>query len=170
MDWPAPSAPRLPSLTSPAAGESEIVEGAFRAPRSTLCRSARRRQCHVQAQRLVLEESTRRIWLAGQLAKTRRREPATRARSAVTERERKLMSAFWHDLKVAPASSCQSVLGHGAGMLPSARPSNRAIFSVFDALILRPLPFAEPSQASSISTRPAAKWNSLCRRLAPRFL
>ncbi len=71
-----------------------------------------------------------------------------------------LMASFWHDLRVAfrmirnkPAFSSAVVF-----MLAVGIAGNAAIFSIFNGLFLRPLPFPEPNRLVDLDET-APKWN-----------
>jgi predicted permease len=73
---------------------------------------------------------------------------------------RNLMANFWHDVKVAlrmmrskPAFSAAVVF-----MLAVGIAGNGAIFSIFNGLFLRPLPFPEPERLVDLDET-APKWN-----------
>ena len=70
------------------------------------------------------------------------------------------MESIWHDLRVAlrmirlkPAFSAAVI-----GMLALGVAGNAAIFSIFNGLFLRPLPFAEPARLVDLDET-APKWN-----------
>ena len=71
-----------------------------------------------------------------------------------------IVESIWHDLKVAfrmirmnPAFSAAVI-----GMLALGVAGNAAIFSIFNGLFLRPMPFADPSRLVDLNET-APKWN-----------
>jgi predicted permease len=106
------------------------------------------------ATRLAMEELETRELLAGRLRQTRL--AAAREPLAIGN----FMESYWHDWKVAfrmlrnkPAFSLAV-----AGMLALGVAGNAAIFSIFNGLFLRPLPFAEPARLVDLDET-APQWN-----------
>jgi predicted permease len=160
-DWPAAVRARLAQLNLAGARESEIVEELSAHLDQRFAELLAAGQSTVQAQRLVLEELDAQDLLAGQLRKTRRvNQQLAHDRAVIGTAKGNVMSSFWHDLKVAARIllSKPSFAAMVAGMLALGIAGNVAIFSVFDALILRPLPFAEPQRLIDLDET-APKWN-----------
>jgi putative ABC transport system permease protein len=160
-DWPAAVRARLAQLNLTGARESEIVEelSAHLDQRFTEMLAG---QSTAEAERLALEELDAQDLMAGQLRKTRRagRQQLARDGAVIGTAKGNFMSSFWHDLKVAARMllSKPSFAAMVAGMLALGIAGNVAIFSVFDALILRPLPFADPQRLIDLDET-APKWN-----------
>jgi len=112
-----------------------------------------------EARGLAVEELETRDVLATQLRKTR--VAAARDREGLgSERRGNIMESIWHDLKVAlriirtkPGFSMAVIF-----MLALGIAGNAAIFSIFNGLFLRPLPFAQPDRLVDIDET-APKWN-----------
>jgi predicted permease len=112
-----------------------------------------------QAAILAMEELESHEALAERLRRTRL--PVAREPLPVGSRRRgNLMNNLWYDTKVAvrlmkhrPAFSAAVV-----GMLALGIAGNAAIFSIFNGLFLRPLPFAEPTRLVELDET-APKWN-----------
>src|SRR5438477_6495092 len=107
-----------------------------------------------EAQRVALAELSDGERLAKELRKSRY--------PAVVEPppERRYLSGFAHDVKIAlrmmrkkPAFSLMV-----AGMLAMGIAGNSAIFSIFNGMFLRPLPFSEPDRLVDLDET-APKWN-----------
>lgn len=112
-----------------------------------------------QARRLALEELAGSEVLAAELRKTRL--PAVHEPAGVgSAGGGNLLESIWHDWKVAlrilwtkPAFSAMVI-----GMLALGVAANAAIFSIFDGLFLRPLPFSDPERLVALDET-APKWN-----------
>lgn len=112
-----------------------------------------------EAARSVMEELETGDALAARLRKTRQpmaSEPMTMG----SARRGSLMESLWHDWRVAfrmmrkrPGFTLAV-----AGMLALGVAGNAAIFSIFNGLFLRPLPFANPGQLVDLDET-APKWN-----------
>jgi putative ABC transport system permease protein len=160
-DWKEPVRDRLRGLNLAPAREAEIVEELAdhldQRYRELLAGGI----AHDEADRMAMEELESRELLAGRLRQTRL--PAAREPLAIgteTRSRGNFMESLWHDWKVAfrmlrnkPAFSLAV-----AGMLALGVAGNAAIFSIFNGLFLRPLPFAEPARLVDLDET-APKWN-----------
>ena len=109
--------------------------------------------------RIAIDELDARQVLAEELGTTRQ----PRAREVVelgSTRGGNSMASMWQDLRVAVRAMRLSPGFSAAviGMLAMAIAGNTAIFSIFDGLFLRPLPFAEPTQLIDLDET-APKWD-----------
>jgi putative ABC transport system permease protein len=158
-DWKQPVRDRLRRLNLSPAREADIVEelaGDLEERYRDLLAGA---VPAAQAERLVLEELETGDALADRLRHTR--QPAAREPMPMgSTRKGNLMESLWHDAKVAfrmmrlrPAFSLAV-----AGMLAIGVAGNAAIFSIFNGLFLRPLPFASPARLVDLDET-APKWN-----------
>ena len=157
-DWEEAVRARLAALNLAGARESEIVEELSRhiddRYRELLSTGVR----EDQARALAVEELEARDLLAARLRRTKlavAREPVGLGTGG-----RNIMDSIWHDLKVAlriirtrPGFSAAVVF-----MLALGIAGNAAIFSIFNGLFLRPLPFAEPGRLVDLDET-APKWN-----------
>jgi putative ABC transport system permease protein len=158
-DWNAPIRDRLAGLNLAPAREAEIVEElAFHLDaryRELLSEGARPET----AVALALDELESTGALARRLRQTRLRL-AQEPLAVGSTRKGNIMESLWYDFKVAlrlmikrPAFSAAV-----AGMLALGIAGNVAIFSIFNGLFLRPLPFADPERLVDIDET-APKWN-----------
>ncbi len=109
--------------------------------------------------RMAIDELDARQVLAEELGRTRQ----PRARETVelgSIRGGNRMASIWQDLRVAIRAMRLSPGFSAAviGMLAMAIAGNTAIFSIFNGLFLRPLPFAEPTQLIDLDET-APKWD-----------
>jgi putative ABC transport system permease protein len=157
-DWTAAVRARLAQLNLTGARESEIVEELSAHLDQRFAELLAAGRSATEAERLALEELDAQDLLAEQLRKTRLQ--AARDRAVIGAAKGNVMFSFWHDLKVAAflLRSKPSFAAMVAGILAVGIAGNVAIFSVFDALILRPLPFADPRRLIDLDET-APKWN-----------
>lgn len=158
-DWRAPIRERLAGLNLTPAREVEIVEELAGHLDEQYQELLARGISEDQAQRLALEELESHDLLAQRLRQARQavwREPLP----VGTDGKGNFMESLWHDWKVAlrmmrnrPAFSAAV-----AGMLALGVAGNAAIFSIFNGLFLRPLPFAEPARLVDLDET-APLWN-----------
>jgi putative ABC transport system permease protein len=158
-DWRTPVRERLAGLNLTPAREAEIVEELAGHLEEQYQELLSRGVSEDQAQRLAIEELESPDLLAQRLRQTRQlvwREPVP----VGTGGKGNFMEGLWHDWKVAfrmmrnrPAFSAAV-----AGMLALGVAGNAAIFSVFNGLFLRPLPFAEPARLVDLDET-APRWN-----------
>ncbi len=158
-EWEEAVARRIRALDLPGAREAEIVEELSRHLDDRyheLLASGLEPQA---ARILALQELESHDPLSGGLRSTRRRG-APKQPPIGTTGGRNLMSGFWHDCKVAfrtlwtrPGFSFSVILILSLGVA-----ANAAIFSIFNSLFLRPLPFAEPARLVDLDET-APKWN-----------
>jgi len=158
-DWKQPIRERIRGLNLAPAREADIVEELAshldERYRDLLASGV----AEDQAVRLVIEELESRGALAERLRQTR--QPAEREPMPMgSETKGNLMESLWHDWKVAfrmmwlrPAFALAV-----AGMLAIGVAGNAAIFSIFNGLFLRPLPFADSGQLVDLDET-APKWN-----------
>ena len=153
-DWDAAIRSRLKTLHLDGARESETVEELAEhlddRYRELLADGIDEARAHV----LALEE------LDSHELITARRRRTPEAPPVGAGGGKNFMESIWHDLKVSfrmirmkPAFSAAVV-----GMLALGVAGNAAIFSIFNGLFLRPMPFADPGQLVDIDET-AAKWN-----------
>lgn len=158
-EWGRSIRERLRGLNLEGARESEIVEelsvhldDCFR---ERMAAGATRGA----AVRAALAELDRHELLATEMRRTQ--QPlAGEAAGMGSRRGGNWMESIWHDVKVAwrmmrlrPAFSAAVV-----GMLALGVAGNTAIFSIFDGLFLRPLPFAQPDRMVDLDET-APKWD-----------
>ncbi len=158
-DWREAIRERLARLNISGAREGEVIEELAQHLEDRYGELRARGISEEEARRLALEELEQGNTLEEQLRKVRmpaRREPAA---LGSTGRIR-MFGTLWHDLKVAfrtignkPGFSLMVI-----GMLAAGIAGNAAIFSIFDGLFLRPLPFAEPDRLVDLDET-APKWN-----------
>jgi len=157
-DWAQAVRDRLAGLNLNGAREAEIVEELARhlddRYRELLAAGLPEEQAHS----LAVEELETRDMLAAQLRKTRL--PAAREPMGFGSGGGNIMESIRHDLKVAlriirakPGFSLAVVF-----MLALGIAGNAAIFSIFNGLFLRPLPFAQPERLVDLDET-APKWN-----------
>jgi predicted permease len=158
-DWKQPIRERLAGLNLEPAREAEIVEELashlderYRELISSGAGAER-------AARMALEELESRQALAARLSQTRLRA-AREPLPIGGGRKGRLMENLWYDTKVAirlmkhrPAFSAAV-----AGMLALGIAGNAAIFSIFNGLFLRPLPFPDPARLVELDET-APSWN-----------
>jgi putative ABC transport system permease protein len=158
-DFHQPVRERLAGLNLDPAREAEIVE------ELSVHLDARFRELLAEgappdaAARLALEELEARDALAQRLRRTRLRT-AHNPLPVGSSRKGSLMESLWYDFKVAlrlmlkkPAFSAAII-----GMLALGVAGNVAIFSIFNGLFLRPLPFAHSERLVDLDET-APKWN-----------
>jgi predicted permease len=158
-DWRTPVRERLAGLNLTPAREAEIVEELAGHLDEQYQELRARGVSEERALRLAVEELEGRDFLADRLRQTR--QPAWHEPLPVGgERKGNIMESFWHDWKVAlrmmrnrPSFSVAVI-----GMLALAVAGNAAIFSIFNGLFLRPLPFAEPARLVNLDEK-APQWN-----------
>jgi predicted permease len=110
------------------------------------------------AQRQVLEELSENPKLAEELQKIRR--PPAAEPMGVPKQHGGFMSGFFSDLRIA-VRNMRTKLSFSlmvTGMLALGIAGNAAIFSIFNGLFLRPLPFANPERLVDLDET-APKWN-----------
>ncbi|HEY2013328.1 MAG TPA: ABC transporter permease [Bryobacteraceae bacterium] len=156
-DWDSTIREHLAGLNLAGPRESEIVEELSRHMDDRYRELLSSGMPEDRARRLVVDELETRDRLAGQLRQTRQprdREPLAMGTGG------NIMDSVWHDLKVAfrmirtkPGFSMAVVF-----MLALGIAGNAAIFSIFNGLFLRPLPFAEPERLVDLDET-APKWN-----------
>jgi putative ABC transport system permease protein len=158
-DWSQPVRERLAGLSLDPTREAEIVEELSGHLDTRFRELLSEGAAKEMAARMVLEELETSDALASRLR--RARLPARHDRPAVgSGRKGSLMESLWYDFKVAARLISQKPAFSAAviGMLTLGIAGNVAIFSVFDGLFLRPLPFAEPERLVDIDET-APKWN-----------
>jgi predicted permease len=157
-DWRALIRERLRGLNLAPTREAEIVEE-LSGHLDEQYRELRARGVpESDAQRLAIEELESGDLLAGCLRQLR--QPRAYDPLPVGGGKGNFMESLWHDWKVAlrmvrlrPAFSGAVVV-----MLALGVAGNAAIFSIFNGLFLRPLPFAEPERLVDLDET-APKWN-----------
>ncbi len=158
-DWREAIRERLIRLSLSGAREGEVIEELAQHLEDRYSELRARGISEQEARRLALEELEQGKTLEEQLRTVRigtRREPAA---LGSTGRIR-MFGTLGHDLKIAlrtmgnkPGFSLMVI-----GMLAAGIAGNAAIFSIFDGLFLRPLPFAEPDRLVDLDET-APKWN-----------
>ncbi len=158
-DWQEAIRDRLAQLHIDGAAEAEIIEEVAQHLEDCYRELLDRGVSDEEARRLALGELEENKSLEEQLRKTRipaLLEPASLGSAGRTN----MFGTLHHDLKVAfrtmtrkPAFSLMVI-----GMLAAGIAGNAAIFSVFNGLFLRPLPFAEPDRLVDLAET-APKWN-----------
>ncbi|HLN00487.1 MAG TPA: ABC transporter permease [Bryobacteraceae bacterium] len=158
-DWREPIRERLAQLNLSGAREGEVVEELAQHLEDRYQELRTLGASEEEARRLALAELQNDKTLEEQLRKARlpvHREPAA---LGSTGRIR-MFGTLQHDLRIAfrairnkPAFSLMVI-----GMLAAGIAGNAAIFSVFNGLFLRPLPFAEPDRLVDLDET-APKWN-----------
>jgi putative ABC transport system permease protein len=158
-DWSRAIRERLRPLNLHGAREDEIVQELSDHLDDFYREACSAGAAHGAAVRAALDELDRHELLAAELRKTR--QPAAQDRAGIgSKRGGNFMSSIWHDLRVGarmvwlkPAFSAAVV-----GMLALGVAGNTAIFSIFNGLFLRPLPFAQPERLVDIDET-APKWD-----------
>ena len=158
-DWREPIRERLAQLDLAGAHEEEIVEELAQHLEDRYSELRTRGASEEEARHLALIELQEDKTLEAQLRRVR--IPAHREAPSLGSIGRiHMLGTLPHDLKIAfrsvrnkPAFSLMVV-----GMLALGIAGNSAIFSVFDGLFLRPLPFAEPDRLVDLDET-APKWN-----------
>jgi putative ABC transport system permease protein len=157
-DWSQPIRERLAGLNLDPVREAEIVEELSGHLDARFRELLSEESTTDTAAQLVLEELEASDALARRLCRTRL--PAAREPLPVGSSKGRLMESFRYDFTVAvrlilkkPAFSAAVI-----GMLALGIAGNVAIFSIFNGLFLRPLPFAEPGRLVDLDET-AAKWN-----------
>ena len=158
-DWTQPVLDRIRNLGLSPAREADIADELASHLEERYRELLARGLPAPEAERAALEELESGDALASRLRATRQplaREPMPLG----STRKGNLMESFWHDLKVAirmlaqrPAFSLAV-----AGMLAIGVAGNAAIFSVFNAMFLRPLPFPGADRLVDLDET-APKWN-----------
>ena len=162
-DWSQPIRQRLERMNLAGSREAEIVEELSQHLDDRyrdLVSSGLSEDCALTA---ALEELETGDLLIRELRKTR--QPFDGRRAALGSAVPAggwggFLSGFWHDLKVAIRMAAQkpAFAAMVAGILALGIASSAAIFSVFNGLFLRPLPFAEPSRLVDLDET-APKWD-----------
>jgi putative ABC transport system permease protein len=158
-DWNDAIRARLKELNLEGAREREIIEELSDHLDERYGELVESGTSHRMALRIVLDELDTRRMLADEL-RTTRHPLAGEAAEMGSARGGNLMGGMWHDLKVA-ARAMRLNPGFSAavvGMLALGIAGNTAIFSVFNGLFLRPLPFAEPARLVDLDET-APKWD-----------
>jgi predicted permease len=158
-DWGEPIRGRLARLNLSGAREGEVVEELAQHLEDRYQELRTRGVSEEEARHLALTELQEDKTLEEQLRKVRL--PAHREPAALGSTGRiRMLGTLQHDLKIAfratrskPAFSLMVI-----GMLAAGVAGNAAIFSVFNGLFLRPLPFAEPDRLVDLDET-APKWN-----------
>jgi predicted permease len=158
-DWREAIRERLTRLNLSGAREGEVIEELAQHLDDRYRELRTRGVLEEEARRLALAELQDDKTLEEQLRKAHL--PAHRELAALGSIGRvRMFGTLQHDLKIAlrairnkPAFSLMVI-----GMLAAGIAGNAAIFSVFDGLFLRPLPFAEPDRLVDLDET-APKWN-----------
>jgi len=158
-DWKQPVLQRVRPLALQPAREADIVEELASHLDERYRELLAGGMAPPQAEQSVLEELESGDVLTERLRKTRQpagREPAPLG----SARKGNIMESLWHDFKVACRAMAQKPAFSlaVAGMLAVGVAGNTAIFSVFNGLFLRPLPFPEPGRLVDLDET-APKWN-----------
>jgi len=158
-DWGDAIRERLRGLNLEGARETEIVEELAQHLDDRYRELMESGAPEQRARGLVLEELETHDLLAEEMR--RARQPGTREPMGMgSTRGRNFMGNVWHDLKVAlrmirarPAFSALVI-----SMLAIGVAGNAAIFSVFNGLFLRPLPFPDSARLMDLDET-APKWD-----------
>ena len=159
MQWSDAIRARLKTLNLEGAREREIVEELSDHLDERYRELIARGVSHRAALRDALEELDTHGLLANEL-RTTRRPPTREAPEIGTSRGGNTMSSIWQDLRVG-ARAMRLNPGFSAAvaaMLALAIAGNTAIFSIFNGLFLRPLPFAEPERLINLDET-APRWD-----------
>ena len=158
-DWTDSILARLKSLNLEGARERGIVDELADHLEERYRELIRGGASPPSAMRAALDELDNRDLLAAELRTTRQPKSVESAGIGSTKGAN-WMAGIWHDLKVAaramrlnPAFSAAVI-----GMLALAVAGNTAIFSIFDGLFLRPLPFTAPERLIDLDET-APKWD-----------
>jgi len=157
-DWKQIVRGRLAGLKLDGARESEIVDELAQHLEDR-CQALRSSGVpDTQATRQAIDELTGGERLAEELQKIRRPPPAEPM--GIPRNRGGIMTGFIPDLRVA-LRNMRTKLSFTlmvTGMLALGIAGNAAIFSIFNSLFLRPLPFAEPAQLIDLDET-APKWS-----------
>jgi predicted permease len=158
-DWKEPIRERLASAKLDPVSEAEVVEELAQhledCYRELRANGILEEECH----RRALAELDDRDLLARGVSLAHRPRPS-RPTLGIPANKQRYMSGLAHDLKIALRNICTkpSFSVTVIGMLALGVAGNAAIFSVFNGLFLRPLPFAESERLVDLDET-APKWN-----------
>ncbi|MGD0668890.1 MAG: ABC transporter permease [Bryobacteraceae bacterium] len=158
-DWNQPIRQRLEGLNLDGSREAEIVEELSQHLEDRYRDMLSSGLSEDRAVTAALGELETDDLLARELRKTRQPADGRRAPLGATGPS-SIFAGFRHDLKVALRIVIQkpAFAAMVAGILALGIASNAAIFSVFNGLFLRPLPFVEPSRLLDLDET-APKWD-----------
>jgi putative ABC transport system permease protein len=151
-DWREAIRQRLQATRLDAAREAEVIEELAAHLDDRYAELLARGSAPGHARKIALAELER--------LRVRARTPLREPLPLGSRKGRNLMANLWHDLKVAVRTirGKPGFCGAVVFLLAVGVAGNAAIFSIFNGLFLRPLPFAEPGRLVDLDET-APKWN-----------